>query len=279
MSRLFDRVASVKISGGGQSREITGLRVSFQVRKTRSSTPNTCDVVIYNPNDQTRKTALDNEAEIEVFAGYAGNATLISRAQIQRAIPVRTPPDITLEIEAQEGLRDLREKTVNISHEANSQVSSVIDELTGILGYDVRPIDFDISQRLRGGFAHVGKLSRALDDLVTRFGGYWSVQNGEVLVLPEKGFVDGTEIPVISAQTGMINSPEPVEEQTSSEKLSTEPRRGYKVRSLLIPTIEPGDRFELRALDASGIYAVDEVEHRGDTRGAEWYSIVTGYET
>lgn len=278
MSRLFDRSLHVTISGGGQSRSFTGLRTSFQARKTRSSTPNTLDVTVYNANDQTRKLALDTDAEIEVYAGYGGEAALISKAQIQRAITLRDPPEILLEIEAQEGLRDLREKTVNVSHEANSQVKNVLNELTDILGYDVRPIDFDLDQRMRGGFAHVGKLSRALDDVVSRFNGFWSVQNGEVLILPESGYVEGGEVPIISAQTGMIYSPEPVDEQTSNEKLSTDARRGYKVTSLLLPTVEPGDRFELQTMDISGTFAVDEVEHRGDTHSQEWYTILTGYE-
>jgi len=279
MSLLFDRSYRAVITGEGEARTIDGLRMSFDVRKTRSSTPNTCDAVFWNPSEQTRRVAQATDAEIEIYAGYGGEAKLISRAQINRAIVVRQPPDILLEIEAQEGQRNLREKTVSVSHSGGARVENVLNELTGILGFDVRPIEFDLGQELRGGFSHVGKVSRAMDDLVKRFGGDWSVQNGEVLVLPPEGFVGTAEVPVISAQTGMINSPEPVEDQTSTERKSTEARNGYKVTSLLQPTIEPGDRFELRALDAQGVFAVDAVEHQGDTRGRNWYSVITGYET
>lgn len=278
MSRLFDRTASVTITGNGEARTITDLRIMFSARKSRGGTPNMLTVQIYNPNASTRQAALDTSATVELSAGYAGENILVSRAEIDFAIVDRVPPDIVLDIEAQEGLRKLRETTISVSHASGSSVQTVLDEIVGRLGIDVRPIEADLSAALRGGFAHVGKASRALDDLMARVRGSWSIQNGELLILPKTGQVQSGEVFVLSPQSGLVASPVPVEEQTSSDRQDTEPRIGYRVTSLLNASIEPGDVVEIQAQDVEGFFAVDEVTHRGDTRGQEWYSDMICYE-
>lgn len=278
MSRLFDRTASVTITGNGEARTITDLRIMFQARKTRGSTPNTLTMQVYNPNPSTRQAALDNRATVELSAGYAGENILVSRAEIDFAIVDRAPPDIVLDIEAQEGLRKLRETTVSISHANGSSIQTVLDEIVARLDVDVRPIEADLSAALRGGFSHVGKASRALEDLMDRIRGSWSIQNGELLILPESGQIQSGEVFVLSPQSGLVASPTPVEEQTSSDRQDTEPRVGYYVTSLLNAAIEPGDVIELQAAEVEGFFSVDEVTHRGDTRGQEWYSSIVCYE-
>lgn len=278
MSRLFDRTASLTITGNGEARTIADLRIMFQARKTRGGSPNYLSVQVYNPNPSTRQATLDNRATVELSAGYAGENILVSRAEIDFAIVDRAPPDIVLDIEAQEGLRKLRETTISISHASGSSIQTVLDEIVARLGIDVRPIEADLSVALRGGFSHVGKASRALDDLMDRIRGNWSIQNGELLILPESGQVQESEVFVLSPQSGLIASPTPVEEQTSTDRQDTEPRVGYYVTSLLNAAIEPGDVIELHAAEVEGFFAVDEVTHRGDTRGQEWYSSIICYE-
>lgn len=279
MSRLFDRTASLTITGNGEARTMTGLRIMFQARKTRGAdTPNYLTAQVFNPAPATRQAALDTGATMELSAGYGGENILVSRAEIDFAIVDRAPPDIVLDIEGQEGLRKLRETTISISHASGSSVQTVLDEIVGRLGIDVRPIEADLSAALRGGFTHVGKASRALDDLMARVRGSWSIQNGELLILPETGQIEPGEAFVLSPQSGLIASPVPVEEQTSTDRQDIEPRIGYRVTSLLNAAIEPGDVIKIEATDVEGFFAVDEIEHRGDTRGQEWYSNIVCYE-
>lgn len=278
MSRLFDRTAELTITGSGEAVTIRDLRFRFIARKNRSDTPNTMNVQVFNPAPSTRLNASDSSATMELSAGYAGENILVSRAEIDLAIVDRDPPDIVLDIEGQEALRTLRETTLSISHAGGSSVQTVLDEIVARLGIDVRPIEADLSAALRGGFAHVGKANRALDDLMRRVGGAWSVQNGQLLILGPEGKVKEGDAFVLSPQSGLIGSPYAVEEQTSSEKQSTEPRIGYRVTSLLNAEIEPGDVIKVEAADVEGFFIVDEIEHSGDTRGQEWYSNIVCYE-
>lgn len=276
MSLLFLRSGRVEIATEGDSVSLNGLRFEFSARKTRSSTPNSVSVRVYNPAPSSRALAIEKEADVRIYGGYAMNAGLVSEANIIRALTKWEPPNVVLEIEAQEGIRVLKQKTISISHGNRSTVRQVIDEIAGQLEVDVREIEFDVSQPLRGGFAHVGKPARALDDLVRRFKGSWSFQNADLALLPEEGFIESDEVPLITPFSGMVFSPEALEKQaTTDADENEETQTGYRVTSLMRPEIEPGDKVRIESREVSGEYVVDEVEHKGDINGQEWYSIFT----
>lgn len=275
MSRLFKRVGRVEITSQGGGVTLDGLRFDFSVRKTRSGTPNSVTCRIYNPSPNTRQIATDIEADIRIFAGYEGNATLVTEANITSAITVRQPPGVFLEIDAQEGIRALRRTSLSITHSNKSTVQQVLDEIVAKMGVTLRPVSFDLSQPLRGGFAYVGKPAKALDDLVRRFGGNWSLQNGELLILDETGATESGNVVSLSPDTGLLFSPERLQRDTSTEKQSSDERDGFRVISLMQPSIEPGDRVQINSREVSGQFVVDEVEHKGDIEGAEWYSELT----
>jgi len=276
MSLLFLRSGRVEIATEGGGVSLDGLRFEFSVRKDRSNTPNSLSLRIYNPSPNTRAMASEKKADVRVFGGYASNARLVSEANIIRALTKFEPPNVILEIEAMEGMRVLKEKTISISHSNRSTVRQVIDDIAGQLQVNVRDIEFDVSQPMRGGFAHVGKPARALDELVSRFGGSWSFQNSDLAFLPEEGFIQSDEVPLITPSSGMVFSPEELEKSTTSEASENEETQsGYRVTSLMRPEIEPGDKIQIQSRLVDGEYVVDEVEHKGDINGKDWYSVFT----
>lgn len=275
MSRLFDRTYSLTITGGSEARTITDLHVSFSAKKSRSDTPNTCNVKIWNPAPNTRNAAIDSQATLELYAGYAGDNVLLSRAEISNAKVDFTLPNVMLDIQASEGVRTLRETTLSISHAGGSSVQTVLDEIEAAVGLPVRPTGVDLSTTLGGGFAHVGRVSTALTNLVARIGGSWSIQNGEIQVLGPEGESLGAEAFLLTPETGLIESPTPKEDQTDSERSSTAERRGYEVKCLLNPRIEPGGLIEVQSREVDGVFVVDAIEHRGDYAGQDWYSVIT----
>lgn len=275
---LFDRVGRVDIIGDGEAVALAGLRFDFSVTKTRSDVPNSVALRLVNPSPDTRKLATDVNADLRIFAGYQSNVAMVTEANIIRARTVREPPDVYLEIDAQEGIRVLRETTISVTHASGSTVQQVLDGIVERMGVVLRPVAFDLDQPLRGGFAHVGKPSRALDDLVRRFNGSWSLQNGELQILDETGEAGREDIPLFSPSSGLLYSPDPLQSSLSTEKQSSAERNGFRIISLMRPDIEPGHRIRIESGDVSGEFIVDEVTHKGDIHANEWYSEIVALE-
>jgi hypothetical protein len=61
-------------------------------------------------------------------------------------------------------------------------------------------------------------------------------------------------------------------EKKKKDAAAGKEKDGWKVTSLLIPTILPGDRVKLEGKDtaAQGIFRVDEVSHQGDSHTGDW---------
>ena len=278
MSLLFDRTYELTITGGGESRTITDLHISFSAKKSRSSTSNTCNVKIWNPAESTRNAAADTKATLELKAGYGGDNVLVSRCEINGVDTDFTLPNVMLDIQGGEGIRTMRENTLSVSHARDSTVQTVIDEIQGKLGIPIRQTGVDLSAAMGGGFAHVGRVSTALNDLTARIKGSWSIQNGELQILGPEGENTASESVLITPESGMIGTPTPTESQTSSEKQSTDARKGYKVKILLNPRIEPGDIVIVQSRVVDGEFVVDSIDHTGDYAGQDWYSTLTCYE-
>ena len=116
----------------------------------------------------------------------------------------------------------------------------------------------------------------------------WSLQDGALTMIPYTSYIAGGSVPVISVSTGLIGVPE----QTN---------QGINIRTLLNPVYKIGQLVQLnsgvntfrRSLDlpsqksniatalqvqtsADGLYYVMRAEHKGDSRGQEWYTDITG---
>lgn len=276
---LFDRVATLEIETEAEVVALGQVRLRFDVRKSRSDTPNELFVEAWNVSPNTRAAAETTDARARLKAGYTmAEVAVVADCEITRTLFERRNPNTTLSITAQEGANRLREERVTLSFEAGATVQQVLDAIAGQLEFPLRPLDdVDLSQRLRGGYAHAGPAGVALDDVVRRVGGRWSIQNSELLVLNEQGRVEGEAVR-LTPQSGLIGSPEPVEDRLSSERVVEDPRQGFRVTSLLLPQVEPGDIVEIESADVSGQFVVDQIQHRGDTRGPEWYSVLTVFE-
>lgn len=114
----------------------------------------------------------------------------------------------------------------------------------------------------------------------------WSIQDGEVIVVPETSYMPG-DIPVITAETGMVGLPEQTQNGITI-KMLTNPsvRIGTLIKidnksvqryeySLSIGQQVQNDLIQLQAkLQDDGFYYVMIAEHSGDTRGNEYYTEV-----
>jgi hypothetical protein len=214
---------------------------------------------------------------------------------------VRDGADWITELEIQDGFLEFRDSKISVSLAAGATTEQVINAVVSRFGLPVRPFPSDVaSKQYTAGFAFVGRVRDAMDKACNHMGLEWSIQNREVQIIPKGGILKQRAI-VLSSETGMLGSPAQ-ESQTMTERAAAKlgitanqpgVRRtteldkdgdrqemlqvfGYKVRTLLQPTLEPGGfvRVESASIKKE-FFRIEELTHTGDTHGNEWQTELT----
>lgn len=272
--RLFDRVVRVEIDSATERLQIGNVRVQFDVRKTRSKTPNQSEIKLYNLSRRTQLASEATGAVVRLLAGYDGQPILVTQTAITRVIVEDSPPDSVTILDCQDGIVPLRNTRVSLSFANGATVGQVLDAVRQQMGVILRPVDVNLSVPLRGGYSHVGAVSTVLNDLTSRINGSWSIQDGDLQILGSNG-QSPNEVLFLSPSSGLIQVPEPIQDETDSEKIKRRSVSGYRLKALLQPQMSPGDRVIVESARVNGTFTVDEVQHIGDTRGNEFYTILT----
>jgi hypothetical protein len=286
MGELFRRVARVTL----HKLEISGLRIVFDVGRSLKREPNTAEVRIYNLNgDHRAQLQEQTTVPVRLEAGYepsklssstdaalAGigvdaQSTLsqLFTGDLRRAYSTREGPDWVTVIRSGDGEKAGRSQRVQMSFRPGVQWTQIYTDLIKKAGVDVgnalSAITGSATFKMPTA-APVSIMGNALDEIerIGRSHGFeTSVQDNALQVLPlGKAALN---IPVeLSAQTGLIGSPEPASD-------------GHvRFRSLLTGDIVPGRRVELTARSFSGTYRVESVNYTGDTNGGPWYADCEG---
>lgn len=249
--------------------EITGLRVAFKVKKTGTKEPNTAEVTVTNLSADTRAALQTKGVKFVIQAGYEnagigqlfiGDARTISH--------VRNGASWDTVIKSGDGERAFRFARVNEPFGAGSTIGAVVKKIGGALGLGLGNLDSQMASmqgQYPNGYVAHGPASRELDKVLAAAGLEWSIQDEQLLILRPDA-VGSNLVPDLGPDSGLIGSPE----YGAADKKGGKPK--MKVRSLLNAAIKPGSQVNLRSERHKGPVRVYEVEHTGDTHGAEWYT-------
>lgn len=268
--------------------DLSNLRFTFQIKSSDNETPNTADIRVYNLSDQTERQATAEFDSVVIQAGYGENVGVIFRGTIkQRKIGKESNVDKYLDLMAADGDEPYNFGLVNQSIAAGSTPGFRLSLLGDALGL---PVDPNAFQGLTGGILPRGRVlwglaKLRLRELALSQDARWSIQQGVVKLLPLTGVPSGVAIKVNSI-TGMVGQPEATD-------------NGIEVEMLLNPLVRVGTSLQINNKDIQqtqvvnqgfpgyrdltfvarttedGIYRVLAVEHRGDTRGQEFYTVAT----
>lgn len=283
MSRQYNRSYELSIiPKDGESRTISDLRISFEIIKSILSFPNLAKIVIYNPNSETLSSLQKRFTSLVLNAGYKGNIKLIFKGEIRNVFQSKEGPDRLITIYAGDGQRDWQNAIFNKTFTESVTISAAIEEVIASFK-DIAvgtlqglPMEAD---KLRGQTLS-GSSKDILDQFAEEYGFSWSIQDGEVTIVPFEEPLQGTEAVLISAATGMINSPVVTEigaDVTTLLNPNLFPNSAFKIESINAD-IQLGNLFfrDVKRTTAEGLYKVQEVTFKGDSREGEWISIVKG---
>ena len=297
---LYNRTCSLVIgTEGGKGKELTGLRIAFSIEKGSTKTPNKCSVRVWNMAESTRKQVEVIGNVLILKAGYTDDVGPVNifAGNVIRSLTTREGPDWVTELELQDGFLEFRDTKASVSFSPGATTSQILTGIAAKFGLPVRQLPVFDDKQYANGFAFAGRLRDAMDKVCDNAELSWSIQGREIQIIPKGGVFKKKAI-VISPDSGLIGSPEQ-ESQTMTEKAAAklgftrnqagvrsikEINRdgqeennlmvlGYKVKSLLQPTIEPGGYVQVQSKGINGeFFRVELVTHVGDTHGNEWIS-------
>lgn len=280
--RLYLRRCSLVVGGDGQGLELGEMRVVFQTHHADYETPNHADIRVYNLAEETARRIKREFTSVVLQAGYGDTLGVIFSGQVRQVrLGRENGADTYLDILASDGDRAYNYATVNTTLAAGAtakdQMRAAQDAMAA-QGVDAGELPELVAPILPRGRVMYGMARRHMRDAAEATGSSWSIQDGKSQVVSVQGYLPGEAV-ILTSATGLIGQPEQTNE-------------GIKVRSLLNPRFRVGGRIRLDnssikeyrteikvgafnkapRLDDDGLYRILAIDHRGDTRGGDWYA-------
>jgi len=300
MADYFGRGWKVVIGSSGNALEITDLRISFEVVKTRFSNAHTCKLSIYNLSETKRNEIKNGFTEefsdaddpatkytynsIALYAGYGENVPLLFKGDITNINNIRIGVDWITEVYAADGIKALQTSKINKSFVKGSSPESLFKELVNSMpGIAQGSLDgiLECIKKKRSILKSIimsGSVRKFLDELAENCLFDYQVNDGVLDTQPRSVqtiVIDYT----INQAHGMIGSPTITE---VGAIVTTLLRPDFKVNKFfkidaIAANINIGNQFFRKITrDARGTYRIEKITHKGDSHTDEWQSIIEG---
>ena len=252
----------------------TGLDCSFKVTRTLASArAGKCEITVFNPSREhvrelsnlPRRTTF-----VSVDAGYVEGMSRLFTGDLRLATPERSGADLIVKVEAGDGVHARRTARVSHAFAPGTSVDGAAQLLATTMGVGVgnaatafrgARLAGDASILPDGATLH-GTAAGELTRLCNGAGLVWSIQDGQLLVLPLGGALARDAI-LLHSGSGMIDSPQFVD------------RRTVKVKCLIQPGLVPGQRVRVNSLLVDTVLRITEVSLTGETAGQPWDAELT----
>jgi hypothetical protein len=246
--------------------QITGLQLDFDVQKDVTKEPDKATIVVYNLTEDHR-TLLSNNATpaIQLEAGYNGDNTLLFKGRARRVTNQRQDVNWATTIECGDGLKQIREGTVNVRFPKGAKLSTVVSKIAEELGVSFDQLKNKIREKglaegfneFLGGLTVVGNGHDKIAELGKSLGLQVAIQD-ESYVAFEPTETRSVQVYRLSPDTGLIGSPDAGDQGI------------VRAKSFLLPDLRPFDPVELDSASFKGRYRVEKIQHVGSFRDTEW---------
>jgi hypothetical protein len=261
---LFKRVCILSVD----TVQVQSLRMSFNIVKSTGRHPNTSQISVWNLAKDSRAAMALKGAKVILEAGYEGQSMQVFNGDARTIDHHLEGPDWVTKIQCGDGEKAYQLARVSKSFKGGTSVGQVLRHFIDALGINpgnsLKEIAGIKEQFVHGYTAH-GQAATEMDRLLKSYGYEWSIQDGRLQVIP-KGKTTADSVVSLSPDTGLVGSPE------LGNKDKQKKHAVLKAKALLQPSLSPGRRFELQSREHHGLFRVEQVTHKGDTHGGEWYS-------
>lgn len=243
----FGRVTEVTIAGRlFRSPELT---IEFDLPFSESSAANVGEVRLYNLSERTVQ-ALQVGAPVIVQAGYQGDVGTVALGTASEVSTSWEGVDKVTKIVLGDGTAQWLTARVNRTWRQGVRASEVARDIIGLLGLRVGRIQLPTDVQYPTGKAFATSAKAALEEIAADCGAKLHVTREAVYLVPPGNW---QRVGVfLSAETGLIESPQPSSQQPGA----------YRIRTLLQHRITTDAMVEIESRTARGQFRVVEGRHR-----------------
>lgn len=272
----YNRIASLTIVSNdkAEAKLIDGLKIKFDVKKSKDKSFNDAKIEVYNLSPETSEMLNEDKTKIILHAGYDNeqSTSVVFRGDVVRSYVVRKLPDVVTVIEAIDSL-EAATKKISVGYSSKASGKGILNDIAKIAGIEVNKASSVNDKQQKNGFSATGLVKDIASKIADFLDLDLSFQN-ETLKYYPKGNADNEEVRALSSGTGLLESPVKIGGiDTKKKNKKSKKITGWKIKSLLIPDIEPGNKVVVYSDMLSGeVFSVATVNHSGDTFGDEWFS-------
>jgi hypothetical protein len=250
------------------------LDFTFNVVRTLSQEPNTCEINVFNLKPETRsELETMKKSTVELEAGYDSGSSVIFKGDIRSIENNKESVDWITALSSGDGEKTIQEARVNKSFPAGTTVTTVLTEIAKTMklandgaGAQIGNVVSIAPQgallgsgtQFLNGCVVSGSSAKEFSRICKSAGLEWSIQNGVIQLLTVDAPVPVPAV-VLSPQTGLLGSP-----RVSSDG-------ALYLRALMIPGLEPGRLLSVVTSALSVQAVAQRCTYSGDTAGNDWF--------
>jgi hypothetical protein len=243
----------------GQAIEIIPpIRITFECVKSSFGQANKLTAKIYNlASDKRGKLSFEPEdrlyVRITLSIGYGDNLLGIFRGNIWRAKSEKSGTDYITTIESIDGGQDYFYAYTSKTIEGGDIAASLLEDMPNTARGAILPMKTLIRPKVL-----VGSTSKLFDELLDENQSMY-IDSEKLYVIDTSTFL-GDKIPEVSAETGLMDTPE-----RSKQIIS--------FNSIINPLLRISNRCKLTSVvdpSLNGVYRIDTITYRGDNYGNDW---------
>jgi len=247
--------------------KVAGLRFTFNISKKGKTDENQATISIYNMSPDSRKlceTEKDKlgggQTRIELRVGYgAKDKPAVIFRGLCDVINTYTAPNWITQFRGLDGSSQYRNFNFEKSYPAGTSISKIVEDLVKASGTKLTTTD-PIEGALPRGRALSGPAKNTIENLQSKYGFEFDVQDEETVVGSGKSKIEDKATVLLGRNSGMIGEP-----QVKGKIII--------VQCLLNPAIRPGALIFLDSLKqdkVTGNYLCKKVNSTGDSWGGQW---------
>ena len=254
-SGLFGR--KVLIESGPVTIDGSQMDVEFSIPFDDDTQANEAEIVVYNLG-RNSINSLKNDQVLTVTAGYGKDTGVIFSGRISKVSSKYVGVDKQTVIYAIDREGKKERQITSRSYKAGVKASYVLKDLIGLLKLPIAVFKVRRDYTYKDGLTVDGNLLESIKQYSEVCGVSTYICKGKVY---SRWIKDGDNISFeLSADTGLLDSPEPFEEEYSDEN-TTEIIKGYKVTMLLQHRVTTASIIKIKSRNVNGQFRVRSGTH------------------